>query len=275
MPGWALKETFRWGADEVAFETLGQGEAAVVLVHGFPGNSFAWREVAPQLAESRRVFVVDMLGFGQSTQRHEQDVSQQAQAELLAALLEYWELPRPDIVGHDIGASYALGALLFHDRSARRLILIDAAALNPSISENSLHARRYLEAYQTMPPLLHETILRSHIPTTMFTPMSEATFAAYFRPWRGPGGQAAYYRFLAQLDTAYFDRLEESLEEVRIPTRIVWGAEDNWIPLAHAERLAELVPNSEIAVIPEAGHFVTEDAPAAVTEAIRSFLDPA
>jgi pimeloyl-ACP methyl ester carboxylesterase len=272
VDAWKLPSRFSYGGDEIAYAALGSEGSAIVLLHGFPGNSFTWREVAPALAQSHRVYVVDMLGFGQSAKGPHQDVSQGAQARLLATLLDEWQLESPNIVAHDIGASYALGAVLFEALAVRRLVLIDAAALNPCISSNSMHVRRFLEAYQTLPANLHATILRAHIPTTVFNPMSDETFEGYFRPWSNSVGQAAYYHFLSQLDESYFGRIEAALRELEVPTRIVWGTEDTWIPLSHAERLSELILDSEIVAIPGAGHFVADDAPQALTSAIMEFI---
>jgi pimeloyl-ACP methyl ester carboxylesterase len=269
---WTLRRRFRYQRSDIAFDVFGSDGGAAVLVHGFPGNSFAWREVAPRLARTRRVYVVDMLGFGQSAKDEDQDVSPSAQARLFAALLEHWQLEAPDVVAHDIGASFVLGAALFEGCRVGHIVLVDAAVLTPCISENSMHARRFLEAYQTMPSALHATILRSHIPTTMHTPMSDETFAGYFSPWKDTKGQAAYYRFLAQLDESYLDRIQAALGRLDLPTRIIWGSEDHWIPPSHGTRLAKLIPGSELILIPDAGHFIADDAPGPLTEDIEAFL---
>jgi pimeloyl-ACP methyl ester carboxylesterase len=223
---WELSQRFSYQADIVAWEALGdESGSPVLLLHGFPGNAYTWRRIAPRLAISHRVYVVDLLGFGRSSRSEDQDVSHPAQAKLVSALLEHWGLKDPSIVAHDIGAAYALGALLFESAKARRLILVDAATLNPCLSDNSMHVRRYLEAYETLPSALHATIMRSHISTTMYGPMDESTFEGYFNPWSDQVGQAAYYRFLAQFDEAYLDRIERNLtSQLEVPTLIIWGA---------------------------------------------------
>ena len=135
-----------------------------------------------------------------------------------------------------------------------------------------MHARRHVEAYTTMPPVLYERIMRAHLPTTMFHEMSEETFQAYFRPWVPGAGQAAYYRFLAQLDEGYLDRIERRLGELPCPARIIWGERDDWIPVATAERLRALIGEAEIVTVEGAGHFLLDDAPEAVHDAVSEFL---
>ncbi len=272
MTTWNLPQRFRFDGDEAAYAVFGDGPP-VVLVHGYPGNSYAWREVAPALARSHRVHVFDMLGFGRSTKREGQEVFGVTQARLLAALFDEWKLDAPAVVAHDIGAAVALGAYLFERRPFRRLALLSAAVLNPCVSANSMHVRAHLAAYQTMPAKLYEEIMRAHIPTTMHTGMDDETFEAYFGPWRGAEGQAAYFRFLGQFDESYLDHIEENLSSVEIPVLILWGEEDTWIPLARGQKLKTLMPDAELETFPKAGHFLMDDAPEVVTRSLAAFVD--
>lgn len=132
MTPWVLSKRFLFEGDEIAYEVMGSGPP-LVLVHGFPGNSFSWRHVAPALARKHRVYVYDMLGFGQSAMREGRNVFGDSQTNILAALLEHWKLDAPLMVAHDIGTAPALGAHLFNYRQYGRLVLLSAAVLNPSV----------------------------------------------------------------------------------------------------------------------------------------------
>lgn len=272
MASWILSKRFRFDGDEVAYEVLGDGPP-LVLVHGFPGNSFSWRQVAPALARHHRVHVYDMLGFGQSAKHEGHKVFGDSQTRLLAALLEHWKLDAPLMVAHDIGTAPALGAHLFEGWQYRRLILLSAAVLNPSVSANSMHARAHLKAYQTMPAKLYAQIMRAHIPTTMHTGMNEEIFQGYFGPWSTAEGQAAYYRFLGDFEEPYLDRIEAKLGQVAPETLILWGDDDTWIPLARGERLQKLLPRAMLHLVPKAGHFLMDDNPDAVIHEIEAFAD--
>lgn len=69
-----LTQRARTAAGAIAFDTFGEGPP-VVLVHGTPSRALVWRNVVPELARSRRVFVFDMLGFGASERHLDQDVA--------------------------------------------------------------------------------------------------------------------------------------------------------------------------------------------------------
>jgi pimeloyl-ACP methyl ester carboxylesterase len=271
MADWLLARRTQAAGEEIAYEIVGDGPP-VVLVHGYPGNSYGWRKIAPALAKTHRVHVYDHAGFGASGRRADQDMAAPHQARVLAALLKGWKLERPAMIAHDFGVAVALGAHLFEGADYAKMALLDAATLNPCVSANSMHVRAHLTAYQTLPAKLYEQIMRAHVPTTMHTPMDEQTFQAYFRPWSGPEGQAAYYRFLGQFDEAYLSRIEARLGEIRVPTLVIWGQDDTWIPQSHGERLAKLIPGAKLELMPEAGHFIMDDAPEAVAGLLGQFL---
>jgi pimeloyl-ACP methyl ester carboxylesterase len=207
MAAWRLTKRYAYSGGDVAWDVLGTG-TPVLLVHGFPGNSFTWRSLAPALAREYRVYVVDLPGFGASAQYDGQNVGLAALSDFVTDFLLHLQLTRPAVIAHDAGAPVVLGAYLLRQVDLDRLVLLDAATLNPCISANSAHARQYLEAYQTMPQALHEVILRKQISSAMHHEMPDEVFWGYFRPWTGPG-QAAYYRFLAQLDEGYLDDIPD------------------------------------------------------------------
>ncbi|MBA2277856.1 MAG: alpha/beta fold hydrolase [Chloroflexia bacterium] len=123
---WVLKERIRLSTgDEIAFDRFGEGPP-VVLVHGTPSRSCIWSAVASALAERHAVYVLDLLGFGQSWRPGDQDASIPAQARALAELIERWGLDAPGIAGHDIGGAVVLRAHLLKHVPFSRIALVDA-----------------------------------------------------------------------------------------------------------------------------------------------------
>jgi pimeloyl-ACP methyl ester carboxylesterase len=92
----------------------------------------------------------------------------------------------------------------------------------------------------------------------------------------GPPGQAAFYRQISQADQRHIDEVQDRYEEIDIPARVYWGAEDTWIPVLKGRELASRIPGARLEPIAGAGHLVQEDAPAELTAALLAFLrDPA
>jgi pimeloyl-ACP methyl ester carboxylesterase/formiminotetrahydrofolate cyclodeaminase len=255
---------------DIAFDAFGQGPP-VVLVHGTPSRSYLWRNVAPLLADRFTVHVFDLLGYGDSEPRG-QDVSIAAQSRMLTGLIGLWGLEAPAIAAHDIGGAIVLRSHLLNEVPYSRIALIDAVVLRPWITPTTRHMQAHLDVYRTMPTHIYERVAAAHIGTAVHRPMDEETFAAYFDRWRGESGQAAYLQKVAQFDEGYTDEFEPLLSSMQTPVRIIWGERDAWLDPAFARRLHELLPSSDLKLIPEAGHFVMEDAPEEVARELRDFF---
>lgn len=65
---------------------------------------------------------------------------------------------------------------------------------------------------------------------------------------------------------------EPLLDSMQTPVRILWGERDAWLDPAFARRLDELLPNSNLELIPEAGHFAMEDRPEEVARILVEFF---
>jgi pimeloyl-ACP methyl ester carboxylesterase len=254
----------------VAFDVFGDGPP-VVLVHGTPSRSYIWRNVASALAGRHAVYVFDLPGFGESEPKG-QDVSIAAQSRTLTELIGLWGLETPAIAGHDIGGAIVLRSHLLDGVPFGRIVLIDAVVLRPWITPTTRHKQNYPDAYRTMPNHIFEQTVIAHLRTATARPMDEATFDAVFGQWRGEDGQAGHMRNLVQLDERYTAEFEPLLGSMRTPTRIIWGERDAWLDSAFARRLYKLLPDSDLKLIPEAGHFVMEDAPEEVARELRDFF---
>jgi pimeloyl-ACP methyl ester carboxylesterase len=264
-----LTHTFLFDGQAVRFGPLGDaGRPTLVFVHGTPFSSLVWRRIAPHLASRRQVFFYDLLGYGRSEMRSAQDVSLEIQGRVFAALLNHWRLSKPDVVAHDFGGCTALRSHLLHGCEYNSLTLIDPVALAPWGSPFVRHVREYQAAFAGLPAYIHAAILPAYVAGAAYRVLPAATLALYVDPWLGPLGQAAFYRQIAQMDQHYTDEIESRYAEMRCPVRIIWGEQDQWIPLERGYELARRITDSSLRVVPEAGHLVQEDAPEALVAAL-------
>jgi pimeloyl-ACP methyl ester carboxylesterase len=269
--GWALRRRVELSGGRLAYDVFGEGPP-VVLVHGTPSWSYLWRNVVPALSERFTVYVYDLLGYGNSPASSTSDLSIAAHGRRLGELLEYWQLERPAIAGHDIGGAVALSAHLLHDRAVRRLALVDAVVLSPWITPTTRHIQSHVDAYRTMPLHIYEQIVAAHIRTAVARPLSADAFAGYLAQWRGREGQEAYLRKVVQFDEAVSGQIEPLLATMATPVLLLWGEADAWLEPGIARRLQRTLPNAELSLIPDAGHFSPEDAPDEVAAALLEFF---
>jgi pimeloyl-ACP methyl ester carboxylesterase len=268
---WNLRRRITVPGGEISYDVLGYGPS-LILVHGTPSRSYIWRDVASRLADRFTVYVFDLLGFGQSERREGLDVSISGQSRVLAELVEAWELDAPSVAGHDIGGAIALRTHLLEGVSFGCIALLDSVVLRPWITPTTRHVKAHLDVYRTMPAKTFEAIVASHLRTATYRPLDEHAFATYLEGWRGESGQRLYLNKDAQLDERDTAEFEPLLPSIGVPVSIIWGEQDAWLDPALAERLHELIPGSDLLVLPETGHFAMEDSPQQVTAALFDFF---
>lgn len=263
----ALDKEFEFRGQTVAWGALGEGDP-MVLVHGFPWSAQAWRNIAPWLARKRRVYFFDMVGCGQSQKFDGQDVRACVQSNLLAALIEHWGLERPTVVGHDFGGLAALRGHFVNKVAYGGLVLIDAVAVLPSGSPFFAHVRKHEPAFAKLPAYAHAALFEAYTQNAAAKPLGAEAKEICAQPWRGETGQAAFYRQIAQSDTAFIEEAEANYGPMDCDVHLVWGEQDTFIPVEQGERLAKLISADSFTTVPTAAHIVQEDAPEAVVAAL-------
>jgi pimeloyl-ACP methyl ester carboxylesterase len=252
-------EIFDWQGRRIAWERAGSGPA-VVFCHGTPWSSWLWRPFAEALSSDFTVYLWDMPGYGQSSKDPEHPVGFGVQADAFQALLSHWDLDRPHVVAHDYGGIVSLRAHLVHGVPYASLLLADAVAIPPSGSPFFQLVKEHPDVLAQVPPYIHEALVRAYVGNASFRQLREADLDALVEPWLGEEGQPAFYRQIAAYDERY------------LPVRVLWGAEDTWIPPSIGERLAAGIRGATFTPVAGAGHLIQLDAPVALATELRSWL---
>lgn len=253
--------------DRLRYRHLGDGPP-VVLIHGFAGSAYTWRSLAPLLAADHSVYAIDLLGFGLSDKPARADHSLDGHGRRVAAAIAALGLREATLVGHSMGgvvAAYAAG----HDAEGRiaRLALLDANFYQrngPPIPLPfplpRLIAQRFYDPAGRLASLRRCYHDQRHL--------SEEVIANYLAPTTTMGAIEALTAFLATPGPATYAQLPP---QIRRPTLILWGAQDQLWPLDDATRLQHAIPGARAAIIPQAGHMLQEEQPAAVARALVAF----
>lgn len=272
LASWALRDRVALPTGTIAVDVLGADRPGtpVVLTHGTPSWSYLWRRVAPALAEQRPVYVWDLPTYGDSTGAGIPSVA--GHARTLAALVERWGLDAPVLVGHDIGAAAVLRAHLIHGTAASALVLADAAVLSPWVTATAAHMQANLDVYRSMPYGPFTAMITAHVRTTVAGTLPDEAERAYLDRYAGPEGQQRYLDQVAGFSEDDTRDVVERLGEIVVPTEVVWGAEDAWLPATAATGLTDAVPGARRHTVAGAGHFLTEDAPEAFLDVLAAVL---
>jgi pimeloyl-ACP methyl ester carboxylesterase len=231
-----------------------------------------WRPFAETLSRDYSVYLWDMPGYGCSSKSPDHPVDFDSQARSLAALLRHWQLDRPHVIAHDFGGAVSLRANLFYDMTYASLMLIDVVAIPPSGSPFFRFVQQHSTTMAGLPPYIHEAIVRRYIQGASHRPLGGDDIDLLVHPWLGPQGQPAFYRQIADYDERFLVENEQRLDKLRIPVRVLWGAEDSWIPTEIGDKLTRLIPGATNSIAPGAGHLIHYDAPIRLADEVRRWL---
>lgn len=280
--------THRWvDADGVRLHTVEGGRPdgpALVLLAGFPQTWWAWRRVMPHLADRFHVIAIDLPGQGHSERPDISYDTHTVAAHVHAAVKAlgdsaYW------LVAHDIGAWVAFSLALKYPSRLRGLALLDAGipgiTLPDSIPTDPERAWKTWHFAFHLVPDLPETLLTGRereyvgwfLRTKTFSPdlFDDAEIEQYAAPVAAAGGlraSLAYYRDAAE--SARKNHLALKGQRLTIPVLGISGSHGS-IP----DMAASLRPWADDAtgvVVPEAGHFIPDEQPAAVAAALSDFI---
>lgn len=266
-----LDQRFTWRGRRIAWGRSGSGPA-VVFCHGTPWSSALWSPFADALADIFTVYLWDMPGYGVSSKDAEHEVDLGVQGEVFSALLRHWDLDRPHVVAHDYGGAVSLRAQLLHEVPYASLCLVDVVALRPWGSPFFTLVKENAAVFGQLPAAVHRGAIEAYMAGASHRGLRLEEMAMLAGPWLGGEGQAAFYRQIAQAEEAFTAELESMLADIAVPTHIVWGQDDAWIPVDRAHRLHEAIPASTLTVLPDAGHLVQLDAPVALATELHRWL---
>ena len=254
-------------------------DGAIVLLHDIPAGAFTWEGIMGQIGGlNRAVYAFDMLGFGQSERPWPADTSIWGQADVLSYLLRDLKLTNVILVGHGLGGGVAqvLATRLVHQQIAA-LVLVDSNSYLHTFADNwpltDMEKRRDFDAPQNteLDDLIRdmrETLPRATVNAKAF----EKVIADYIEPWNSELGKELLFQQIRHLVPYYLNAIASDLRVIGKPTLIVWGEKDEQTPLKYAERLHREIPDSQLVIIPDAGHLTLFDAPDAVAKALIDFI---
>jgi pimeloyl-ACP methyl ester carboxylesterase len=267
-----LPNTSQVEGHEIRWGSIGDGPPLIAL-HGTPFSSQVWRRIIPHTADRRRVYFYDMPGYGQSEMRDGQDVSLGMQNRVLAELLQLWGVEKPDVLAHDFGGATALRLHYLDKIDFASLMIFDAVAMAPWGSPLVQHVRQHEDAFTGMPSYMHRAALDAYLQKAAHSPLTPDALDTYAAPWTTKQGQPAFYRQIAQMDQAYTDEIEPLFGPMPFPVTVLWGSDDDWIPIDKGRQLAKRISSKDLIEIADAGHLVQEDKPEAIVSALVRHLD--
>jgi 2-hydroxymuconate-semialdehyde hydrolase len=226
----------------------------LLLVHGSgPGVSAwaNWRLVMPTLAQRRRVLAPDMLGFGFTDRPADAEYNLSRWVGQLLDLMDALQLDRADIVGNSFGGALALALAIRAPERVRRLVLMGSVGVPFPITPGLDAVWGYEPSLQNMRRLMD---LFAHDRRLVTDELARLRYEASMQP----GTHAAFAAMFPAPRQRWVDAMASREEDIRAllhPTLVLHGREDRVLPLSNSLTLAQWIPNSQLHVFGQCGHW--------------------
>jgi pimeloyl-ACP methyl ester carboxylesterase len=261
----------------INYVDIGDGDRQpAIFVHGLGGNWQNWLENIPRLAQDRRVLALDLPGFGGSAMPSEK-ISIGGYGEIVVDFARAVGVDTEvDLIGNSMGGFIAAEIGINHADFARRIVLCSAAGISitnlkrrPVLTSaritaaftNLLLARR--EAMAKRPGLRHGAM------AYVFRHPSLIDADLAYQVLTGAGKPG----FIDALDALTDYDFRDRLDDVKVPVLLVWGREDNLVPVEDADEFERLIPNARKVILEDTGHVPMLERPAVFNDLVTGFID--
>jgi len=232
-----------------------------VLVHGLGGRAEDWSNLAPYLVEAGfHVYMPDLPGYGRSEKSAEFSYSVPDEADVVVGFLDALGLKQVDLGGLSMGGWIVQIVAGRHPERVRRLMLFDSAGIyekpawntglfTPATPEELGQLQALLSPHpQQAPEFIVRDILRISKQNAWVT-----------------------HRALGAMLTGK-DTTDALLPQLKMPVLIVWGELDRITPPGQGVKMHQLVPQSELDVIPDCGHLAVEQCAGQIGPKVAGFV---
>ena len=247
--------------NNIATEYADEGEgSALLLLPGWMNTLHNFDELVLRLLSDYRIIRLDLPGFGGGTETPPLNWHIADYASFVKAFIEKIGLDSYMLVGHSFGGRIAIKGVGEGILWPSQLVLIASAG----IAKHRTFRNRVLtlfakvgKAFLYIPPLV---FWRTQLRRKLYRLLKSDYFAA------GP------------LSHVYLNAIREDLQDdarkISVPTLLVWGTDDQMVPLSDGKRFTELIKGSKLEIISGIGHSLHRERPEEIAKLIHTFLTP-
>lgn len=263
------------GAMRVHYRVSGPRDApTLVMIHGLSASLHTWEPLRERLEGEYRIIAYDQPGHGLTGPHPERDYTYAGMADALEAVLQAEQIDEATLVGNSMGGWMAWRTALAMPDRVSALVLLDPsgqpydeeAASNLGFRLMTSPLGRWALKHFTPRAAIKASLLDT---VSVDSIVTDAMIDQYWELLRYPGNREA----AGDLFTVKREDASGRLGEIAVPTLILWGEEDQLIPVSSGSFFEERIEGSRLIVYPGVGHLPMEEVPDAAARDIASFLE--
>jgi pimeloyl-ACP methyl ester carboxylesterase len=268
--------------DGLKYHYLDEGTGdPLVMLHGNPTWSFYYRALIAGLRTTHRVIAPDHMGCGLSDKPQDYPYTLEQHITNLEALLDSLKLERITLFLHDWGGAIGMGYALRHPERVKRFVIFNTAAFPASRIPFRINlcklpivgalAVRGLNAFAGLAPSMACTKQERMTPDVK---------AGYLAPYDSYAHRIAILKFVQDIPMSPAHPTYKLVERIGAglpafkdrPMLIIWGEQDWCFTTDFLAEWQQRFPQADVHRIPDAGHYVVEDAHEQIIPWVREFF---
>ena len=266
--------------ETLRYRVYGSGPSKLVLIHGLAARSETWTDLVPLFPSDKyTLYVVDILGSGESSKPRGADYSIRAHSRRLLRFLEQESLSGVTLLGHSLGGAIVLLAAVQAMLDGKKELLaativmagpgyIQRLPLMAEIFKIRLLGQLFIALYAPDAWVKiglrfayydHRLVDREHV-------------ARYAPCYREKQAKRALVETCCTLVPPDQEEITTCYGQLSLPVLLLWGRHDRIVPISQGERLLNAIPGSRLEVIEECGHNPQEEKPDQTFAIIDNFI---
>lgn len=245
----------------------------LVLIHGTGASLHTWEGWVKALKVNHRIITFDLPAFGLTGPNSQDDYSQDYYVSFVDKLLTKLSVRKCALGGNSLGGSITWAYALAHPERVQKMILVDAGGY-PMISKSVPIAFQLaripvfsnLFKYVTPRSVIEKSIHNVYVHDERIT--SELIDRYYDLALREGNRKA----FIDRMKISITSDKYLKIKTLTMPTLIIWGKQDELIPLTVAEQFHQNLPNDTIIIFKDLGHTPMEEDPENTVKVVIDFL---
>ena len=259
---------------QVHYRDEGKG-FPIVLVHGTASSLHTWDDWSKELLKTNRVIRMDLPAFGLTGPNKTANYSIKAYTSFLNDLLTKLHVEKFYLAGNSLGGNIAWNYAAEHPDKVEKLVLVDASGLptnKPQPAIFKMAKTPFLNSlflYVTPKFFIKKNMEEVYADGSKIT---DELVTRYHKMALRVGNRQAFID-RAKIDFKLGSKANyNKLKSINTSTLLIWGAQDNWIPLDNGKRMDSILPNSKLVVLENSGHVPMEENPQESFAFLNEFL---
>jgi haloalkane dehalogenase len=269
VPELALKR-----AGEIAYRETGpsqiSGRLPALCIHGWPQSSYMWRHLLPAIASAgRRGLALDLPGFGDSSP--DPPGTWERHVEAVERFRSEIGLDRVVLVVHDTGGGIGLRWACDHPDAISGMVITNTGFF-PDYEWHEIAKAMRTEGQGEA---LVDSLSREGLATLLeaaSSGMDDQAIDEYWKAFSTSGSRRGMLELYRSFELDELKPYEGKLAELAVPTLVLWGEQDEFLPRGYASRFAREIPGAKLVMIETARHFLFEDEPERCAQEVTDFL---